>query len=396
MLDERTLLFMLSVVPALMALVAAGLRTGQGDLVAGLGSWAAGLACFSFASLVVAVWPMTAIDARIVLSNAGFAPAVTLFGYGLLKFFGRSLRPWWWAVAGMALYMTTVALSQQPWQASWRIAIFSLYWLTMIALAGRALWRSGECRTCLGGVVLMAALLVMAVALSARLMLAITSVQQVLLLAGGVSGFMALFLATTVVGLVLGTLGLVLLASDRMRRRLEHLARHDSLTGLLTRNGFAALAAQSLATARRERTPVGFLLADIDHFKAINDGYGHQAGDAVLAAVAHALRDASREIDLVSRFGGEEFAVLLPATDVSQALQIGERLRQQMAAASVEIEGMTLRATISIGVASLPAAEASIERLYREADAALYRAKQRGRNRVEACDNTIVVPAQIA
>lgn len=391
MLDERTLLFMLAVIPALMALVAAGLRFGQRELVEGLGSWAASLACFSFASLVVAVWPTTAVDSRIVLSNAGFAPAVTLFGYALLRFFGRRTPAWPWLLAGLLLFAVSVALSQAPWQAAWRVAIFSLYWLAMIVMAGLALRRSGELREGLGGKVLLSALGVLAAAVGTRLLLALDGSERVLLLAGGLSGFMSLFLACVVVGLVLGTLALVLLASERVRRRLEHLARHDALTGLLTRNGFAALAAQALAAARREGAPVGFLVADIDHFKAINDGFGHQAGDAVLATVAQALRAASREIDLASRFGGEEFALLLPGADSLQALQIGERLRQQVAAASLDLGGRSLRTTISVGVTSLPAAEASIERLYREADAALYRAKHLGRNRVEGGSDALRV-----
>ncbi|HEX5757234.1 MAG TPA: GGDEF domain-containing protein, partial [Arenimonas sp.] len=305
MLDERTLLFMLSVVPALMALVAAGMRHGHAEMATGLGSWALSLACFSFASLVVAIWPVSSVDARIVLSNAGFAPAVTLYGFALLKFFGRPLRAWPWLVGALALYVVSVALSQAPWQSSWRIAIFSVYWLTMVALAGSALLRSGEWRQGVGGAVLLAALLLMAVAISVRLLLALGGSERVLLLAGGMSGFMALFLAATVVGLVLGTLGLVLLASERVRRRLEYLARHDALTGLLTRGGFTALSTQALASARRQGAPVGFLVVDIDHFKAINDGFGHQAGDEVLAAVARCLQATSREADLVSRFGGE-------------------------------------------------------------------------------------------
>ncbi|MGA2828297.1 MAG: GGDEF domain-containing protein [Streptosporangiaceae bacterium] len=129
------------------------------------------------------------------------------------------------------------------------------------------------------------------------------------------------------------------------------------------------------------KVPLALLLLDLDHFKQVNDQYGHAAGDQVLAGVGTALRSVLRARDFAGRNGGEEFAVLLPDTDIAAALEIAERIR--VAIAEVTLPGTDVPVTVSIGVAGFPGHASTLERLDRLADAALYVAKRQGRNRVE-------------
>lgn len=136
------------------------------------------------------------------------------------------------------------------------------------------------------------------------------------------------------------------------------------------------------AYTRRYDLPLCALLLDIDHFKQINDTYGHAAGDQVLRAVAQRLKAGLRETDLCGRLGGEEFGVLLAGTDMSEALQIAEKLRLAVQATEVAINDRTLRVTISVGLAEADAACPDASYLLAKADTAMYFAKSNGRNQV--------------
>ncbi|WPO99078.1 sensor domain-containing diguanylate cyclase [Pseudomonas sp. HR96] len=166
----------------------------------------------------------------------------------------------------------------------------------------------------------------------------------------------------------------------RYQRHIEMLATLDTLTGLPNRRGFDLLAAQALREAQRDRQPLAALMLDIDHFKRLNDNYGHLAGDRVLAGFAQVLRGCLRSSDIICRWGGEEFIVLL-RTDSAHAQQVAEKVRQRTEAQSFEFDGQTLRATTSVGMTSAQDGD-TLQQLIARADQALYRAKQSGRNRL--------------
>ena len=168
------------------------------------------------------------------------------------------------------------------------------------------------------------------------------------------------------------------------QRDLERLTRLDGLTGLFNRNTFAELAAQELDRAQRQGNDTAILLLDLDHFKLVNDTWGHPAGDAVLRNVATAMRAAVRSTDLVGRLGGEEFVVLLPGTSTQAAHTLAEKLRVRLQGSPTPWENGAITCTASIGMAGTTAKEnRNFDTLYNEADKALYIAKMRGRNRVE-------------
>lgn len=168
------------------------------------------------------------------------------------------------------------------------------------------------------------------------------------------------------------------------QRELQAQATHDPLTNLYNRREFNRLVELETARATRQNLPTAFVLADLDHFKRVNDEHGHPAGDAVLVHTARVLTEHLRSIDVMARFGGEELLVMLPGTDTAGALALAEKLRLRLAESSVAWQGQTIRITASFGVVvRQPGQPEPLEALYACADEALYRAKESGRNRVE-------------
>lgn len=190
------------------------------------------------------------------------------------------------------------------------------------------------------------------------------------------------------VAAVAGVLSSVILAGIlttvlHQREEMKHLVTVDVLTGLFSRRHFMVLAERELHRSLRYSAQLSVLMIDIDHFKRINDTHGHQVGDQVLRELGAILCKALREVDFVGRLGGEEFAAILPQTDVLQAFEVAERLRRTVEVSDIAISSSALlRITISIGVCSLHSRRCSIDTLLGQADQALYDAKRLGRNQV--------------
>jgi diguanylate cyclase (GGDEF)-like protein len=167
-------------------------------------------------------------------------------------------------------------------------------------------------------------------------------------------------------------------------QELRRISITDSLTGLLNRRYFQERLAEEVDRSTRHSKPLSLMMIDADHFKQYNDNNGHPAGDKALVMIARCLRDGVRAIDVVSRFGGEEFAVILPETRKDEALEIGERLRQGVESVyfpgEESLPGGCL--TVSIGVASFADDARDLKSLIQRADRALYQAKARGRNTI--------------
>ncbi len=168
----------------------------------------------------------------------------------------------------------------------------------------------------------------------------------------------------------------------RYHEELYQLATADPLTDLYNRRQFLELFDREIARAANYKRPLTLLIIDLDHFKLINDQFGHPNGDLVLKKVALALRDHSREEFIIARIGGEEFAIVLPENGLSEATRFADRLRQGMAELDFVLNGESRKITVSIGAATWLSSMASTSDLMRAADVQLYRAKQAGRNRV--------------
>jgi len=158
-------------------------------------------------------------------------------------------------------------------------------------------------------------------------------------------------------------------------------ATHDPLTGVVNRRYLEELARKEVDRAQRHHRPLAAAMLDADHFKRINDSHGHHAGDEVLRAIADRCRRTLRTNDVLGRYGGEEFVVLFPETNLAEARIVAERLRAAIADEPVTVGGSTLPVTVSLGVAALTP-EMDLQRLLHTADGAMYAAKQAGRNLV--------------
>lgn len=179
-------------------------------------------------------------------------------------------------------------------------------------------------------------------------------------------------------------------AKDEIGLKHRDAALLDPLTGVSNRRGFEAEAERMLLRARRDGSATALLLLDLDHFKAVNDTWGHPVGDRALQSVAKAVSDELRGGDVLGRLGGEEFAIALAGSRTDQAAVLAERVRRAVAGLTIRKGEASIELTVSIGVAALRGA-ASLDKLMSQADAALYRAKALGRNRVEFAPTLLIV-----
>jgi diguanylate cyclase (GGDEF)-like protein/PAS domain S-box-containing protein len=180
-----------------------------------------------------------------------------------------------------------------------------------------------------------------------------------------------------------------------LQEQLREQSTHDALTGLFNRRYLADNIEREIALAEREHQPISVIMADLDHFKTVNDQHGHQAGDQVLRHFADLVRANSRSSDICCRYGGEEFLLVLPRMPHTAARARAEQLRAAIADTTIPYTGHRLQLTASFGIATYPNDAATADDLVASADAALYRAKEHGRNRVETSQPPAQTPSRI-
>lgn len=373
-LDTRTLLALLVTSALLMACILA--PASRGEQSAGLKAWVASLLLLATGWFMLlfrgSVTPLVTVAAADTLIAWGLATQIAAF----FEFQGRPAPRW----IGLPLLVFFGALAfgvDQPRYTSWVGSLGMCVPLLPLAFIS-ARWGLGPAGVPMSVLYLGTALLlvVRAWALGAVL--------------GGHAGVFdsndltTSMFATNFAMTVTGSLGFLEMHRRRAAQQIERMAHTDMLTGLMNRQAFMEAAARELARARREQHPVAFLMADIDHFKRVNDTWGHLAGDRVLAAVAGAMRSAVRQQDAVGRYGGEEFCAVVSPVDLRNAVEIAERMRA--AVAHLEVADIDRsRVTISVGVVLADSnAATDVAGWLQHADEAMYRAKSGGRDRVVA------------
>lgn len=316
---------------------------------------------------------------------AGFA----CFLFGSQRFAGVpvSWRPWG-AVIAAALGLMAVFLWVQP-DYRVRVLIFTSTLALICVFHVRFLLR--HCR-----------------GFASRLIVWVLSAQALVLLTRGVSSLwldsptsdrfapslvQTAYLAAFSFAVLLVSVGVLLMASERLRSEFEHLATHDGLTGAFTRRAALQMADAEMQRWLRQRQPFAVLMLDADHFKRINDTWGHKSGDAVLAAIGRYLAQRFRTSDIVCRYGGEEFLIVMPDSDPVAAENKARTLCRELRRLPIDTAGQTLHVTLSIGVAFAPTHGEEAEAVVQAADLALYAAKRAGRDCVVVAGTAACQPS---
>ena len=200
------------------------------------------------------------------------------------------------------------------------------------------------------------------------------------------------FLTLPAFYIAMGMFTILMLASD-ISEEMKEIAIRDQLTGVFDRRGLGEQGALAYATARRNDTPVSVIMSDIDRFKFINDEYGHAVGDEALVHFADVLKKDRRASDILARVGGEEFALILPGTDLEDAMAVADALRASIETLPFEVDGDQLTMTSSFGVATLNDSDTCLSDAIARADRALYRSKRAGRNQVDLESSQLMLAA---
>jgi diguanylate cyclase (GGDEF)-like protein len=313
------------------------------------------------------------------VGNSFFIIAFVCFWQGSRSFERR--RPLWPAVLGVpASWLAVCLIPGFLENLPLRIVASSSLVATLLVLSALEFWRGrGEPLASRWPVIFICSSLALFFASRIPLMGMVPFPFGVLPMQPGVLGAFNLFVfAHTLLFAVL----VVAMSKERLELEQRTKAQTDPLTGALNRRAFMARGERLLERHRHDSAPLSLLFLDLDHFKSLNDRFGHSGGDDVLTCFVGLVNSCIRPTDFLFRIGGEEFCCLLPHTGVEQAHHIAERIRRQVEAASVIITGMPVRATVSIGVASTEAFGYDFDALIRYADGAVYAAKRGGRNRV--------------
>jgi diguanylate cyclase (GGDEF)-like protein len=316
----------------------------------------------------------------VLVGNGLIQIGLAIYARAIYRFVAQTEPPRW--IAAFTVLSLVGLTLMLPWPLSQRTSVLSfLYIVPLVPCAWLIYERAWHAERSLRSIVFTFSLCI--VALLVRGVHAwvapkeYTDLLQASLGQGGT--FLMAFIALLGAGW-----GFVLAGFERTASQLEVLATHDGLTGCVNRRTADTLLGHALARGQREGAPVALVLIDIDHFKQINDSHGHAVGDEALRAFAETVRTRLRGSDVFGRWGGEEFGLILPATDGPGAMRLAEEVRASVEAMKLQApDGGVIPVRLSAGVAVAPSdSQLKSARLYRLADQALYAAKHQGRNRV--------------
>lgn len=382
-LDVRTLAFMASLGGGLMAITMIGIYlAGTRDRALFYWAWAG---CGFFSGYLIGLLLLTVPELIPVWFSATLANALIGAGHGLLLLGIQrylNLPRWTWTVAAVVTAMFLVMFFVPELRSSLRMRIITISggYILFDAVAGFLLWKHRSRGLTAYRRAIATVLFLFAGFLTLRLGYA--AVSPALTTSFVQDPFqMAAFLINTLFCFVIAvTLSLLMFRGKELEVR--RMARRDALTGLYNRYTLREFAERETARCERYRSPMSMIMFDIDHFKRINDQYGHSAGDRVLEFVADRVRAILRQCDIAFRIGGEEFLLILPGTTAGEARQAAERLRGEIGGELLDVGQGLVSVSASFGVSQHRSGLESWEDTMDRADEALYEAKRRGRNRV--------------
>jgi diguanylate cyclase (GGDEF)-like protein len=382
-LDLRSLTLMAFMTSVAMGFVLLMLRRHYPGSIRGMWLWGLAPVVAASSTVFYGLERLFAPLVILVMGNGLLMVGCALFYFGTRRFYG--LRSGWrpWALVGVLLLSWQVFFFVVHPDYRLRLCVFASTLAVLLVLHIRLLLRHrgrGFAARFTAGVLAVQTLVLVARAVSTFWLDTPTSYRFT------PSPMQSVYIATYSFSVLLVSVGVLLMASERLRSEFEHLANHDSLTGVLARRAVLQDSAAEFVRWQRYHHGFALLMVDVDHFKRINDQHGHAVGDRVLVQVVESLGHALRTVDRLGRYGGEEFLALLPETSLDEARLVAERMRTSV------VQGVPAHrlpgCTVSIGVATVRVGDAHLDAVLARADAALYKAKRLGRNRVAALSPT--------
>lgn len=337
-----------------------------------------GLICHALAYCGYASYGFVPLWLSYSLANTLLSLAVAFYTVSIARIQGRQMA--WWPVFSLPLLMAVLQAVLLPTQEPRMLAASVVLLMACVLLlyhARQHVLPGGKAHLLLviGATISIVSLLLRVAAVLAG------QASEMHYNASNLKQTISISIGTLTV--MMFSLGLVLLSKERSESALQEAALKDALTGLANRRAIFELLEQALSQARRSATPLAIAMVDVDHFKSINDRYGHLVGDEVLRRCTQHMQQRLRRSDSVGRYGGEEFLLILPGTEVAGAVAVLNMLRESVAHAPMHIDHQEIRVHFSTGVwCGVPGPGDTADQLIQQADAALYAAKTSGRNTV--------------
>lgn len=374
LIDPRTVILLGGIMSGVMSLVLYAVKRSYPASVKGVGQWSAALALVFVGAALAATNGRLPDVISITMGRLLISCGLYLAYVGTQRFFDVTPRvvPWMTLITGVAAAQAWFTFAEPNFHVRLVLAnmlagyLFAVHAYLVLRQGLSTLARSLTCG-------------VLAVMSLIQLMRLVTSfIWPVGNTIFETTPHHQIYVTSFVFCVLLLSISLVLLATERLRSELEHMATHDSLTNALTRRHINEACEKELERCRRHGRSMALLVMDMDHFKTVNDTHGHQAGDRVLINFVAHVKALLRSPDLLGRFGGEEFMLMLPETSLDEAVLVADRIREAC------FKDTELHAcTVSIGVTTNRHDDDTVDSLLARADAAMYRAKAHGRNRVE-------------
>lgn len=380
LVDPRTLLLVANLLGVLCALVLWVQARSFPDDIEGLRDWAKAVVLVACASGLASLRGIVADSLAIVAASAMLLLGQFLLVIGLRRYAGRTpaWRPTLDGIAAALILIVWLTYGSHSYQG--RIFVMAL---AQIGFFGVGAWLAWRAEPAGFGRRFLTVVFVLGVAVAVWRMATLSNAVDEIDAVFDRNPVQQVYLAMFSLGVLGLSIGFILLANERLRVELEFMATRDPMTGVFNRRAFFSRAGIEWARSARSGRPLAAITSDIDFFKKVNDTHGHHVGDLVIKDYANRAGDMLRVPDILARFGGEEFVILLPDTGLAEARQVAERIRREIETSPGN--GLP-RYTVSLGVSAAQASDgkaSGIEALIAAADAALYRAKERGRNRVE-------------
>jgi diguanylate cyclase (GGDEF)-like protein len=375
-IDSRTVFLLTGVMGGLMALILLSIKRSYPSSIKGLSEWSYSLVLLFFAGLLSAVRPQLPASVGIWLANLMIWSALYLGYFGSQLFFDIKPKPVPWMSLVFGVWLVSMWFTLADPNYVIRLRMSNMLMLLLFGVHAQLIYKNR-----LNSSAKVMAFSVLVVIAGIQVMRFVTTFTMAPAISNMDTSLPHLiFILGFAFSILLMSISMILMATDKLRTELELLATRDSLTNALTRRSMNECIEQELQRSKRSQRQMALLVMDLDHFKTINDNHGHQAGDQVLIRFVNNVNKLLRQVDQLGRFGGEEFVALLPETSLQDAQLVAQRIR---AVSGAKVGDSAPACTVSIGITTNTLSNDTVDSLLARADAAMYRAKANGRNRVE-------------